>query len=798
MLAGSARVAGETPLGLVAAAFASAHRRGAATEAADRGRGRDGCSRGGVAAPARLRARARRARSGRERRRSRCSSSLDDVDAADRGSLELRALPRPGHGDRARCSGSSPPSGCPGVFDAAIGGDDDRRDAAPRAARRPRRRALSTALLPGVLDLRRSAPARPPRRRQPAVRRWRSPCRSSTTASSPRPTTGAWMLTGDPDAVRAPGSVAELVEARIDRSPTQAAHHAAGRRRHRPALPRAPARPGGHRARWRSTPSLAELADAELVVPPPGRRRSARRSGRSAASSSARSPTTASCAGAARRPPGRGRGAARSSSPTGSTDNVDLLAPHFELCDDPPLADPPPARGRRPAPRRRTASPAPLDRARRALAPARPVPRPRRPTHDAAWFLEHLGVARSCARRRGRLDDLQHAVELSRPSAMPVEEAAARRARRLVPHRSAGDPASAGHHLAPAQELADERRLGRGHDGARSPRVAGARAFSSRRGRPHGDLDGAFDRGRRRRGRSPRARATPSPRPAPCWSTACCWLWEGKPGEALDLAARTRSISRGSTASRSSPTGAAGGSSLADRRGRQLRRGARARRAAARPRRRARRSVSVGRRARRARRAVAGAGRLEQARALATEAVATSRRSVSVAVDAAAEAHLMLSRSSHAGSRSPSRRGGRGRRRCLASTLAPCCSTAASGWPGGGAREALVAGACHPRGGLKICAVVRAGTRRRQPARWPSPRGSRLDLAAARRRSGRRPAERHRRGGTGSHFGDPRGSSWPRQALDRRGRRSGRRSDRRDGRALARSEAALSGTVSGR
>lgn|GEM_PF-838924 len=272
---------------------------------------------------------------------------------------------------------------------------------------------------------------------------------------------GRYRVVGDPDAVEIPSSVAELVEARIDRVGTSARialqdASVIGLRFSRALLAAvASTVPDSIDA------ALAELAAAELVVPPAGDDEHGYWSFRShvvrevAYSSILR-----------RRRPSMHRAVADALlrlEPDRTEDNVELLATHYELSDDPVLAIPYLREAVVDAEASRSVTGA-AERARRALAIRDRTP-DRVDAVDAAWFLEHLGVARLMLGDRAGLQDLGAAGELHRSRGDLAEEACLEE--RVGWYLTlGGDPAGGGHHLVRAQALAD--------DPSMDPRVATA------------------------------------------------------------------------------------------------------------------------------------------------------------------------------------------------------------------------------------------------------------------------------------------------------------------------------------
>jgi class 3 adenylate cyclase len=258
---------------------------------------------------------------------------LDDLDTADPGSVEvIRYLTRVTTHQRVLwlCTGEH----IPGAFDPTIGTDDAVVVRVGPLADVAVEEMLDT-LLPGALDpshrsrLAHLAEGNP----QFVVEIALALVDDGVVQASGE---GAWVLVGDPDHLALPGSVAELIEARIDQLPTRARitlQDAAviGQRFSEALLARVATIPTSVDA------GLAELADAELVVPPdagsdePGLWSFRSRLVREVAYDSLLR---------RRRPPAH-RAVAEALlelEPEKRDENADLLAHHFEASDDPPLA----------------------------------------------------------------------------------------------------------------------------------------------------------------------------------------------------------------------------------------------------------------------------------------------------------------------------------------------------------------------------------------------------------------------------------------------------------------------------
>ncbi|MEY2461125.1 MAG: hypothetical protein QOG30_2955, partial [Acidimicrobiaceae bacterium] len=258
---GSARVVGEQPLGLLTEAFAR-H-----LDELPEGADRDvvgAVLRGGVALPPDFEltfARLLRNASAQQP----LLVVLDDVDSADRGSLELlRYLARATRTDPALwifLARQAPPQ-----LDAATDGDDELFTVRLPPLDDDEIAAMFDGLLPGVLSreqrarLAYQADGNPEFAEEIALSL--VDCEVVTQSAD-----GSYKLTGDPDAMEIPSSVAELVEARMDRVATNARitlqDAAVIGMRFRERLLRAVATvPDSLRS------SLAELVEAELVIPP--------------------------------------------------------------------------------------------------------------------------------------------------------------------------------------------------------------------------------------------------------------------------------------------------------------------------------------------------------------------------------------------------------------------------------------------------------------------------------------------------------------------------------------------------
>ncbi|MEY2453386.1 MAG: hypothetical protein QOD92_2960 [Acidimicrobiaceae bacterium] len=511
---GSARVVGEQPLGLLTEAFVR-H-----LDAFPEGADRDvvgAVLRGGVALPPDFELTfARLLRAAAERQP--LLIVLDDIDSADRGSLELlRYLSRATRTDPALWIFLARQA--PAHFDAATDGDDELITVRLPPLDDDDVAALFDGLLPGVLSreqrarLAYQADGNPEFAEEIALSL--IDCDVVTQSAD-----GSYKLTGDPDTLEIPSSVAELVEARMDRVATNARialQDAAviGLRFSERLLGAVATMPDALQA------SLAELAAAELIVAPE----------EGDEFWTFRSHVVREVAYESilrRRRPRLHRAVADSLlalEPEHADDNVELIASHYELSDEPELAIP----YLRTAVEYAEASHSvagTADRARRALGI-----RTREPgavsDGDAAWFLEHLGVARLMLGDRGGLDDLRSAVDLRRAVGDAGEEAAVEE--RVGWYVTiAGDPTGAGHHLVRAQELADGGEIPDPLATALRAGVAVSRAFSAGvAGKlmvAFDAVDGAASEARGVGDAFTEARAL--------LVNGVLWLWEGKPADA--------------------------------------------------------------------------------------------------------------------------------------------------------------------------------------------------------------------------------------------------------------------------
>jgi class 3 adenylate cyclase len=404
---------------------------------------------------------------------------LDDVDSADPGSIEVvRYLSRV-TADRAvlwlLTGVEAPPA-----FDPAIGTDD-----ATVLRLAPLTEAavveLLDRLLPGALDIgqRRRLAQLAEGNPQFAVEIAHALVDEGVVVEGDGE---AWSLVGDPAALDVPGSVAELIEARIDELPTQARvalQDAAviGQRFSEALLRRIATIPTGLDA------ALAELADAELVRPPEPaeggdlwtfRSRLVRQ--------------VAYDSILRRRRPAAHRTVADALvalEPDHLEDNADLLAHHFEASDDPALAishlvD---AVERAEAAYNLTGT---LDRAQRALRLCERFPG-RADERVVADLLRRKGTVRLVLGDDEGLDDLEQAVEQLRRIGTATEVVAVReRAGWYL--TLAGRPEAAEPYLrdAAAQAEAD---LDGGERASALAAVATSRAFAAAAG---GDLAGGM------------------------------------------------------------------------------------------------------------------------------------------------------------------------------------------------------------------------------------------------------------------------------------------------------------------
>ena len=216
---------------------------------------------------------------------------------------------------------------------------------------------------------------------------------------------GRWRAVGDVDACELPGSVAELVEARIDQLSTSAKvtlqdASVIGQRFSRRLLERVATIPTSVDA------ALAELVEEELVMP------AAEQEGMwSFRSRLVRDVAYGSVL--KRRRPTAHRAVADALialEPERVRENADLLAHHFEEGDDPPIALPHliEAISRAELTYNLTGA---LDRSRRALRLRDRFPG-RVDDRDAAWLLQRVGINKLLLGDRGGLVELEQAVAL--------------------------------------------------------------------------------------------------------------------------------------------------------------------------------------------------------------------------------------------------------------------------------------------------------------------------------------------------------------------------------------------------
>ena len=456
---------------------------------------------------------------------------LDDIESADRGSLELTRY-------LARATEDVPilwllaARWAPPLFDAA-GGDDDVVTVHLRPLDDDDMALLLDGLLPGVFD--------PAQRARIAYQADGNPefaeeivlamIDQGVVAQSGE---SGFRLIGNPDNVEIPSSVAELVEARMDRVATNARitlQDAAviGLRFSRVLLAAVASVADTLEA------SLAELAAAELIVPPADP--AAEHDYWTFRSHVVREVAYDSIL--RRRRPRMHRAVAEALcrlEPDRAADNVELIASHYELSDEPALAVPYLRAAIEDAEAAHSVTGG-AERARRALAirqrdPAAVV------DVDAAWFLEHLGLARLMLGDQAGRDDMKAAVELYRSHGDIAEEA-------LLEERVGwyltlgGDPAGGAHHLVRAQELAAADELDDRTATAVRAAVAVSRAFAAgvagRLTVAFDAVDGAATEAREVGDAFTEARAL--------LVNGVLWLWEGKPNDArgalrsaLDLA----------------------------------------------------------------------------------------------------------------------------------------------------------------------------------------------------------------------------------------------------------------------
>jgi class 3 adenylate cyclase/tetratricopeptide (TPR) repeat protein len=402
--------------------------------------------------------------------------TVEDVDDADPGSLEvLRYLTRATAAEAVLWVLAA--EQLPVVFDPALGTDDA---AVVRVGPLGDRdiEALFDAVFPGVL-----APADRSRlahlaegNPQFALEIAHALVDDGVVAETAE---GGWVLQGDIADVELPGSVAELIEARIDQLPTRARltlQEAAviGVRFGAELLCQVAAEPSA------VDTALADLAAAELVVEPPAG--SDRWSFRSrlvrevAYDSILRR----------RRPPAH-RAVAEALlqlEPDRVEDNADLLAHHFEHGDEPALAMPHLVRAidRAGAAYNFTGA---LDRARRAIRLRDRFP-DRVDGHVTAFLFQHKGILQLVLGDEGGLADLKTAAELYESFGSPAEVVALHE--QVGWYLTAAGRAEAGEHLAVAEEVANGSLEGPGRAAALAA-VATSRALAAA---AHGDLDGGL------------------------------------------------------------------------------------------------------------------------------------------------------------------------------------------------------------------------------------------------------------------------------------------------------------------
>jgi adenylate cyclase len=404
VLRASARVQAETPLGLVATALAPLL--ADATDSATRSVA-DALLTGGVAAPHDFEL-ALGTVVKEAAKKQPLLVVLDDIDDADPGSVEvIRYL--------SRTTADEPVlwlltgERVPAVFDPVLGTADavlvragPLSDAAVNE--------LFEALLPGALTgaqlerLAHLAEGSP----QFAVEIAHALVEEGVVVEAKA---GRWVVVGDADHIALPGSVAELIEARIDQLPTQARitlQDAAviGLRFSSRLLQRVATIPTSLDA------ALAELADAELVLPPDdgGLWRFRSRLVREVAYDSLLR---------RRRPPAHRAvaDALLELEADRTHENADLIAHHFEEGDDPPLALPHLKIAIDRAERAYNFTGA-LDRAKRAVKLRDRFPG-RVDDADTAWLLQQLGTMKLLLGDQTGLDELQQAAGLLTDAGTP-------------------------------------------------------------------------------------------------------------------------------------------------------------------------------------------------------------------------------------------------------------------------------------------------------------------------------------------------------------------------------------------
>jgi class 3 adenylate cyclase len=284
---------------------------------------------------------------------------------------------------------------------------------------------------------------------------------------------GTWRVTGDLNRVTIPDTVAELVEARLDRVGTAARlalqeASVIGMRFSTRLLDAVASAPASLDA------ALAELEAMELLVAPDAddpKRMWVFRSHvvrQVAYDSILRRRRTVAHRSVA--------DALTALEPDHVADNAELLASHLERSDQPARAIPHLRVACLRAQQSHSLTGA-AERARRALRIRERFP-DQVGDADTAWFLYQLGICRLMAGDDGGLADLEETGRLWRTQGDAAEEA--RLEERIGWYLTLGnDPVRAGHHLVRAQELAQSPAVGPPEAAAVEAAVAVSRAFSA-------------------------------------------------------------------------------------------------------------------------------------------------------------------------------------------------------------------------------------------------------------------------------------------------------------------------------
>ena len=531
VLRAATRVHAETPLGLVASTLRPLVEAGADADDDDAPpvdpSVADALLSGGVAAPHDFELGLAELLVAAARRRP-VVVAVEDLGDADPGSLEvLRYLTRATSAEPVLWVLAA--ERVPEVFDPALGTDDAVVvRVGPLGDREVE--ALFDALFPGVLE--------PADRSRLAHLAEGSPQFAMEIAHAlvddgvvAETVDGGWVLQGEVAEVELPGSVAELIEARLDQLPTRsrlALQEASviGLRFGAELLRRVATEPGGVDA------ALAELAAAELVVPPPAGDGPERWTFRSRLVRDVAYDSILR-----RRRPAAHRAVAEALlqlEPDRVDDNADLLAHHFEAGDDPPLAMPHLVRAvdRAGAAYNFTGA---LERARRAIRLRDRFP-DRIDDHVTAFLFQHKGILQLVLGDEGGLADLNTAVELYESFGEPADVVSLHE--QVGWYLTAAGRPEAEAHLATAAAIATEKLDGAARQAALAA-IAASRALALA---AHGDIDG---------GLATSATAVADARSAGDAFTEAralmvagvCELWAGRPAESaaqlresLDLA----------------------------------------------------------------------------------------------------------------------------------------------------------------------------------------------------------------------------------------------------------------------